>query len=549
MARVGLKAPVLTGKTKNARPTYDLCGLGLNIVNKECYSYTTSIINAWHAALYRVFLPRKENGQRVAAFPCHDITPFQRTRAAWNPPECPAPLSRPAYAARFMGPKGQAYLREGTQLDNGTHKEYNHFKQGGQCKVQGIVKFERYMKVTDPRMITMFPRWYNIELGRYYCQIEQPILQSFNAMCGFTACAKGLNMEARASALKAHMKPDCIAIGLDVSRWDSGVSNATLKEEFRFYDVVFRSLPDNERKYLLSLLALQYSPKVKCRSADGHFSYKSRRGFRSSGTPNTGTGNTLLQFCMLYDIHARLRALGINSSFICDGDDAVFFLRKEFLYMLEEGGPVDIRDAYMRSGFNLTIEEPVDELSAIEFCQAKPVCVDGHWIMVRSINALYKDGFTLHNMDSKFERQRWLAAIAAAAPCFAKIPIYGAFYERFSNKLTVADDLPVSGLTSMIAGTKTYQRTREAIQTSRDSTSYTTRRGHTYRALAKVQHGYDPSQISDSTRLSFWEAMERHPSLLPSHQMEIERKIMSMPYINTVDCINDMLVCSPFGFT
>jgi len=126
-----------------------------------------------------------------------------------------------------------------------------------------------------------------------------------------------------------------------------------------------------------------------------------------------------------------LKYINIDAKLANNGDDCVLFLDKKDLYKLD-----GLYDWFIKIGFNMAIEKPVDEFEHLEFCQTKPVYDGDIWIMCRKPSAIAKDSVLLHPWDSKNTKYYlgWLDSVGVGGLRLAgKLPIFQEFYALYKR--------------------------------------------------------------------------------------------------------------------
>jgi len=245
---------------------------------------------------------------------------------------------------------------------------------------------------------------------------------------------KGLNASGVASAIAEAWSSfaDPVCIPADASRFDQHVSVDALRFEHGVYNGVFR---DPELAYLLRLQLRNYG---RCYTDTHRVAYEVD-GCRMSGDMNTGCGNCLIvsllvyQFCLDCGLgiggtrsgSGRYGIPKVAARLIDNGDDFSLIVERRFQnVVMARLGPW-----FLDYGFTLKVEEPVDSLEKIEFCQAHPVwCADG-WRMVRNLDALSKDTLCLR---VGHEAEMWMAAVGECGHALAGcVPIYCKYYEVY----------------------------------------------------------------------------------------------------------------------
>lgn len=239
-------------------------------------------------------------------------------------------------------------------------------------------KFNPLAKWADPRIIQArgrFPR-YGVELMTFIKPCEHALysLKSlrFQRVPPTRLFAKGLNSLSRANLIRKKMEAveDCVVVGLDMSRFDKHVTTEHLNLEHAAYLLMCNNDPR-----LAQLLAYQLKSKG-CTAGGIKYQLKAKR---CSGDANTAIGNCLIMLFVIVALMKVRLQIPQWDAFI-DGDDTLLFIPGKYVEkVMNEGAEV-----FKQFGFIAVFEEPVRELEDVEHCQAKPVCVDGVWKMVRN---------------------------------------------------------------------------------------------------------------------------------------------------------------------
>jgi hypothetical protein len=235
---------------------------------------------------------------------------------------------------------------------------------------------------------------------------------------------KGLNAEEVGAEIKnkwdKYRSP--VGIGLDASRFDQHVSKIALKHEHAIYTRCFPNQSD--KKLLKKYLSWQLSVDGRARTLDGTLRYK-HDGGRMSGDMNTALGNCLLMSMFVW---AFMDSIGIKDySLVNNGDDCVIITEKGNVGRLLE----NVAIWFLKMGFTMKVEEPVNFIEGIEFCQAHPVFDGEKYVMVRNFPvSLVKDTISLKPLTNTKMYERWCTAIGQCGESLSGgIPIYNSFYK------------------------------------------------------------------------------------------------------------------------
>lgn len=287
--------------------------------------------------------------------------------------------------------------------------------------------FLKAEKVPDkaPRVIQPRNTRFHIELGVFIKAIEHRIYHALDKMNREGVVAKCLNLQQRGLliAQKWNSFHDPVAVGLDASRFDQHVSVDALK----FCHSVYLSCFPNrlERDQLRRILDMTIDNSGVGYAKDGSIPY-SIRGCRMSGDMDTALGNVLLMCCMIMAFRKHVGLDHSSLKYINDGDDAVLFMERKHLNRVT----ACIKPFFADMGFTMKVEEPVDLLERVEFCQTRPVKVREGYRMVRiPQKAMAKDLTCILDIHRKQDFSRWVRAVGeCGAAITGGLPIYQEFY-------------------------------------------------------------------------------------------------------------------------
>lgn len=343
-------------------------------------------------------------------------------------------------------------------------------------KINFTAKSDPAPRVIQPRT----PR-YNAMVGCYLKRLEKAIYRGIAEVYGDTTVLKGQNAEGTAALLRSKWESfqDPVAVGLDASRFDQHVSKDALKWEHSVYEKCFYP---QYRGELRQLLKWQLLNKGFARATDGFVKYQVE-GCRMSGDMNTALGNCLIM-CGL--VHAYCEQVGVRVKLANNGDDCVVFMERRDLVRFSGG----LKAWFREMGFTMKVEEPVRVFERIEFCQTNPVCVDGTWRMCRNFyTAMAKDSTSVLPLERG--GGKWAHSIGVCGMALAGgVPVFQEFY----NALIRAGSGAGFGKHPALEG-------GFAIMSNGMHAEYTA--------------------ISDSTRVSFWEAY----GILPTEQLILEERL------------------------
>jgi hypothetical protein len=112
-----------------------------------------------------------------------------------------------------------------------------------------------------------------------------------------------------------------------------------------------------------------------------------------------------------------------------NGDDCVVFMERADMEQFMK----DLPQWFLKMGFRMTVEEPVYEMSKIEFCQMRPIETVNGWTMVRNIDkAREKDSMSIIPLTSSSVARKWMYAVGECGLALCGgVPIMQAMYESY----------------------------------------------------------------------------------------------------------------------
>lgn len=363
-----------------------------------------------------------------------------------------APISHQAFVDSYKGRKKVNYQKALEEIRIGRST-----LEDDAC-LNVFVKFEKTDRTTKsnpvPRVISPRDPKFNIRVGRYLKPLEHVLFKSLSKLFGHKTVMKGVNAKRSAELLreKWEMFRDPVAIGLDASRFDQHVSLEALRWEHSVYLSCFKQKKHIDR--LARLLKYQEINRATGYASDGKLKY-TVKGTRMSGDMNTSLGNCVLMCSM---IKAYLLERGVSGQLANNGDDCVVFIERRDLGTFSRG----LYDWFLALGFNMAIEDPVDEFDQIEFCQTKPIFDGYDWIMCRNPHtAVVKDSVMLKPYQSGLEFLGWLDAVGTGGMAMAgQLPVFQELYQayqRCGQRRKVSEDLLPWSFRNMSTGmNRTY---------------------------------------------------------------------------------------------
>lgn len=335
----------------------------------------------------------------------------------------PLPWTHEQFVASYVGAKRRIYEAAVVSLRTVAVSIRDSW-----VKAFGKAEKLNLSKKSDPASRIISPRSarFNVMLGVFLRPAEAAICRAIAVLFGGPTVMKGYNALQVAGHLRGMWDEFAhpIAIGLDASRFDQHVSTQALAWEHSVYLWMFRQGPNS---MLARLLRWQLCNKVFCYTPEGSIKYEVR-GTRMSGDMNTSLGNCLLMCAM---VHAYAEYVGVRVRLANNGDDCVVFCTAKDELRFTTG----LQAWFLEMGFTMKVEPTVHVFEQVEFCQARPVEVDGVWTMCRSpFSGLAKDSICLRpevgkNMVRSFKR--WAFGVGSAGTALASgMPVLQAAYQR-----------------------------------------------------------------------------------------------------------------------
>lgn len=337
-----------------------------------------------------------------------------------------------------------------------------------------------------PRLIQFPNPRYSLDLMTYLKRNEKNFMRAIDEVWGSPTVMSGYNCESLGEILgnKWDNLRDPVAVPLDFSRFDQHCSVPALQYEFEFYK---RAFPLNS--HLEWLLNFQLHPRGIAVAGDGAISYDCPDGGRGSGQINTSMGNKLIVCGLMWEY---FNEIGLSASLANMGDDCVIFLEKSDLFLLES----TLSSWWLARGYNAITEPVCYELESIEFCQSRPVNVNGSWVMVRNPKrALSKDCITLQSSETVAQIASTYMAISTCGRIInSGVPISFALHSclnraarKYAKDVVLSDEFMFKAVEF-----GNYERMRGMV--------------------------YKRKHILDSTRLSYYKAF----GITPDIQIDLE---------------------------
>lgn len=346
-------------------------------------------------------------------------------------------------------------------------------------------------KVPVPRLISPRSMRFNIKLGCYTVAAEHEIYDNIGVMFGKQCITKGLSFEGKAALLRDMWDEmsDPVYVGADASRFDQhtgshalGLEHEVLRSHFPGdweLDVLLRQQHRNRLR--------GFTKNGQCRADLG--------AMRMSGDMNTSLGNCIISAAMVW---MRLQELGIAAYAVVDGDDSGVIMERRDLARYLDGAEA----WFLRHGYTMVLEAPVDVFEQIEFCQTRPVWVGERWTMVRNYERCINNDYAGYQKAG--DPAYWLGLMHAIASCglslCSGVPVLQAFYAwglrhgKVGGRRAHYMEMQLGGWTWMMKGCP-----KKGISVISDDTRESFRRAYGIDAQAQVAlerkfdaMGYDP---------------------------------------------------------
>jgi len=299
-------------------------------------------------------------------------------------------------------------------------------------KLEGI-KWDVLKPNPDCRAIQFRRPEYTLQLAAHI-KTSEHVLYSLKDVPGFgpgRLFAKNMNPKQRAAALREKMEYVGLnghILELDASRFDAHVNKALL--EFVEHNYWIKTCLGPQIKELLKWQRTNYGAyMVQTEVGISKQKYKVEGG-RMSGDANTAAGNCIIMACLLA---AFGQYTGRRFTFLCDGDDSVFF---------HDGDPItdlEVTEFFRQFGMSMKIEARPSGFEDINFCQSKPVLIKDVWTMVRNpVKILSKIGVS-HKLSDPRGRWKYIRTVALGELSLTRgCPLIQPFLKRVVDVCTSA---------------------------------------------------------------------------------------------------------------
>lgn len=466
--------------TPKVRSVYTIVGcapdVGIGVHNNNRANIVRALVE-------RVFCVRRDGALQPTPRPVEGVlikrlAPFRALLCKRLPKT--TPIAREDFPSKYVGRRRSVYEAAVLSLCSQAVSRRD-------AMMKSFIKAEKVLRAlfSDPAPRIIQPRdpRYNVEVGVFLKHLEKIVYAAIAGVFGEVTVLKGYNAGETgriiANKWAAYRKP--VGVGLDASRFDQHVSAEALRLEHSIYLACFKG---SDRDALNRLLQWQVSNQGRVRTPDGYIKYRTD-GCRMSGDMNTAMGNCLLMCAMVY---AYLMERGVKASLCNNGDDCLLICEQVDYDRMIGGGA--LQRWFLEMGFTMKVEDPVYELEQCEFCQTKPVEVDGTYVMVRDVRkALAKDTTSVLPLTQGRMAYGYCTAISECGLALTSgVPVFQEFYQMLGR---FGDGVKLGHHPGLESGFMNLSRGMQA----------------------------SPRAISAGTRFSFWKAFK----VTPDEQIALEQ--------------------------
>jgi len=338
------------------------------------------------------------------------------------------PIERHEVPEFYKGAKKEAYAKAAESL-------LAHGIRKTDSDVKIFIKVEKVNLTIKPksvpRAIQPRDRRYGVELAKFLKPIEKRIITAIDKTFhtdGSIVVMKGINAAECGRQIKQKWDKflNPVAVSADAQRLDQHVHEHALHWEHSIYLNCFNN--KRNKKELSKLLSWQIETTGRGYCPDGKIKYR-KTGMRCSGDINTSLGNILIVCGM---VHTFLSTLTYHVEFINNGDDCCFIMERHNQHHFS----VEYPKYMLLLGFSFVMEDPVDILERIDFCQTQPVFDGSEYIMVRKISSIAKDCIsTVYNNTVKTLHSYYNDVGTAGMSLTGGIPVWQEYYKTLMRGL------------------------------------------------------------------------------------------------------------------
>jgi len=299
--------------------------------------------------------------------------------------------------------------------------------------VEAKTKAEKKIAKMDfiNRLFMPRPTIFHIFFGCFIKPIEHHVYESISDIYSMLSgsrlktVTKGMNMIEKGTLIfdkrSRFKKPRSIL--LDVSHFDKHVSAEVMRMvEHLIYTLIY----PNDRT-LAKLLTETLSNYIDIFTRDGFRVKWTNKGGRMSGDVNTALGNVIVMCACIY-YYARKYVTKVFE-FTDEGDDCFPTMEEH-----HSGEWEKLTEVFKDLGFTLRVEAIVEDIHKIQYCQASPICINGVWRTIRTVESVFsKDTACLTGKNNE-EFLHWLHEVGTNGAIINDgVPVFSHLYAKYKE--------------------------------------------------------------------------------------------------------------------
>nr|WON42283.1 hypothetical protein [Actinidia tombus-like virus] len=387
--------------------------------------HANSLVNAERALKERVFAVKKGDTFASPVQPLDGI--FDTRLSAYRKRLVSLIPNRPSLTLEEFPGRYREARKRGI-YENAVSKLCVKPLSSSDYKIKGFIKDDKLDQNVKgdpvPRAILASDPTVNVGVGCIIAHREHDVFEAIDKMFGARTVMKGANAVVRGQIIEEAWSEfkQPVAVAADFAKFDAHVSYDAV--EFEHSVIGSMAHGPYERKIMEEAKEHALSGRGTMVCVDGKVSFR-RLGGRYSGCMWTSLGNVILACLMLKEY---LDTTGIHYRLINDGDDCVILCEKSDFHKL--GSMHQHLEEY---GFDMVIENPVEEIERIDFCQSRPVFIDGSYIMCRNPHtALVKDTYCTNRPSNAADYYSWVRSVGECGLSLTGgMPMFQEFYQCY----------------------------------------------------------------------------------------------------------------------
>lgn len=296
--------------------------------------------------------------------------------------------------------KYQMYANEYKKFTGESRRSNGTFREGllpEDCEVNGFVKFQKEKPTAVPRFIAGRAPLGVLTEKRHICEWEHQYYQN-HPFFPYRSCVKEMTPHQKATLIYNNYMaiPNCVMVGLDFERFESGIMAEQIEDFHAFVDQLY---PQTDEHWQL-FKKHQINNRIKSRCGVNALIH----GHVMSGDASTSLKNVWLVE-RLISTYLRLTNLTDVTRFMNDGDDCIAFVNGRDLNVL-----LGLLDWVQQFGMKMSLDFQGSNFSDVVFCQcrmircAKPTDENPEgWCLVRPPDKILRDALTTPNYADSIE--------------------------------------------------------------------------------------------------------------------------------------------------